>query len=71
MDPKLFTLAEANSLLPRLESLLRRLRASYNEREQKEELLRNTLESLEREFGDNWPLTLDHPETSMQARRSN
>ena len=39
MNPKLFTLAEANRLLPRLDSLLRRLRASHSEREQKEEVV--------------------------------
>lgn len=41
------------------------------EREQKEELLANTLESLGRQFGDNWPLTLNNAETSKQPRRSN
>ena len=39
MDPKLFTLSEANSLLPRLEPLLRRLRESYAERKQKTEVM--------------------------------
>ena len=39
MDPKLFTLSEANSLLPRLEPLLRRLRESYTEREQEGEVM--------------------------------
>ncbi len=41
------------------------------EREQKEELLANALESLGREFADNWPLTLENPKTSELPRRSN
>ena len=36
------------------------------EREQKEELLANTLESLGREFGDNWQQILRNSETSRQ-----
>ena len=40
------------------------------EREQKEELLKNTLESLRRDFGDNWQQILRNPETSRRPGRS-
>ena len=63
-----------SSLPPGFENMFQEMKAREEliamEREQKEELLKNTLESLARDFGDNWQQILRNPETSKRPGRS-